>query len=302
MSDSAPLLGGIELGGTKCVCLIGTGPDDIRMHTTLPTGVDAESVLCGLEEELHRGIATHGPIRALGIASFGPVDLDRRSPSYGWITSTPKRGWRRTPLAARFRGFNVPLGFDTDVNGAALAEGRWGAARGLADFAYITVGTGIGVGLYVNGGLAHGFLHPELGHLRIARPLEDRWSGNCPYHGDCVEGLASGPAIAARTGMEAHLVAADDPVWNTVAHALAQLLHALVLTTAPRRILIGGGITEARPELLRLVRERLAQSLNGYIDRPEVMRDIDRFVTAPGLGPLAGPLGALALAASSLEH
>jgi fructokinase len=302
MSDSTPLLGGIELGGTKCVCLIGTGPDDIRMRTTLPTGVDADAALRRLEAELRRGIAAHGPIGALGIASFGPIDLDRHSPTYGWITSTPKPGWRQTPLAPRFRALDVPIGFDTDVNAAALAEGRWGGARGLADFAYITVGTGIGVGLCVNGGLAHGFLHPELGHLRIARPLDDRWPGSCPFHGDCVEGLASGPAIAARKGMEAHLIAAEDPVWETVAHALAQLLHALVLTTAPRRILVGGGITHARPELLGLVRRQLAQSLNGYIDRPEVTRDIDRLVAAPGLGALAGPLGALALAADALEH
>jgi fructokinase len=300
MRDSAPLLGGIELGGTKCVCLIGTGPGDIRMRTAMPTGADPAATLRRLEEELHRGIAAHGPIRALGIASFGPIDLDRNSPTYGWITSTPKPGWRRTPVTARFQALDLPLGFDTDVNGAALAEGRWGAARGLADFAYITVGTGIGVGLCVNGGLAHGFLHPELGHLRIARSPNDRWPGSCPFHGDCVEGLASGPAIAARLGVEAHLVPPQDPVWATVAHALAQLLHALVLTTAPRRILIGGGIAEARPELLGLMRRQLAQSLNGYIDRPEMSDDIDRFVAAPALGALAGPLGALALAANAL--
>jgi fructokinase len=301
MRDSAPLLGGIELGGTKCVCLIGTGPDDIRMRTAMPTGADSAATLRRLEQELHRGIAAHGPIRALGIASFGPIDLDRNSPTYGWITSTPKPRWRRTPVTAGFQALDLPLGFDTDVNGAALAEGRWGAARGLADFAYITVGTGIGVGLCVNGGLAHGFLHPELGHLRIARSPNDRWPGSCPFHGDCVEGLASGQAIAARTGMEAHLVSSRDPVWATVAHALAQLLHALVLTTAPRRILVGGGIAEARPELFGLMRRQLVQSLNGYIDRPEVSDDIDRFVAAPGLGALAGPLGALALAANAFE-
>jgi fructokinase len=300
MSDSAPLLGGIELGGTKCVCLIGTGPNDVRMRTAIPTGSDSADTLRHLEEELRRGMAAHGPIRALGIASFGPIDLDRNSPTYGWITSTPKPGWRRTSVTARFLALDLPLAFDTDVNGAALAEGCWGAARGLADFAYITVGTGIGVGLYVNGGLTHGFLHPELGHLRIARLPGDRWPGSCPFHGDCVEGLASGPAIAARSGMEAHLVPLQDPVWVTVAHALAQLLHALVVTTAPRRILIGGGIMGARPELLALVRRQLADSLSGYIDRPEVGEDIDRFIAAPGLGALAGPLGALALAANAL--
>jgi fructokinase len=302
MSDSTPLLGGIELGGTKCVCLIGTGPDDIRIRTTQPTGADSGSTMRALEAALRGGIEAHGPIAALGIASFGPIDLDRGSDTYGWITSTPKPGWRRTPIASRFGAFGVPVGFDTDVNGAALAEGRWGAARGLGDFAYVTVGTGVGVGLCVNGGLAHGFLHPELGHLRIARSPGDSWAGSCPFHGDCVEGLASGPAIAARRGIEAHLIGAQDPVWEIVAHALGQLLHAIVVTTAPRRILIGGGIPQARPELLPLVRRHLAQSLNGYIDRPEVAGECAGLVSAPGLGALAGPLGALALAAHALAH
>ena len=302
MSDSTPLLGGIELGGTKCVCLIGTGPEDIRMRTAMPTGADSAATLRRLEAELRRGTETHGPIEALGIASFGPIDLDRASPTYGCITSTPKPGWRGTPLVRRFGAFEVPVGFDTDVNGAALAEGRWGAARGLADFSYITVGTGVGVGLCVNGELVHGFLHPELGHLRIARSPGDTWAGSCPFHGDCVEGLASGPAIAARMGTEAHLVPAEDPVWETVAHALAQLLHAIVVTTAPRRILIGGGIPQARPELLPRVRRQLVRSLNGYIDRPEVAGECDDLVSAPGLGALAGPLGALALAARALAH
>jgi fructokinase len=302
MSDSRPLLGGIELGGTKCVCLIGTGPDDIRMRTAMPTGSDSASTLKRLETELRRGTEVHGPIDALGIASFGPIDLDPGSRSYGWITSTPKPGWRRTPVLPRFGAFRVPVGFDTDVNGAALAEGRWGAARGLEDFAYITVGTGVGVGLCVNGALAHGFLHPELGHLRIARVPGDSWPGSCPFHGDCVEGLASGPAIAGRKGIEAHLIAAEDPVWEVVAHALGQLLHALVVTTAPRRILIGGGIPHARPELLAMVRAQLVRSLNGYIDRPEVAGECAALVTAPGLGALAGPLGALALAAQALRN
>jgi len=300
MSKATPLLGGIELGGTKCVCLLGTGPDDIRMRVSMQTGVDAQAALRALEETLRQGIATHGPIAALGIASFGPLDLDRSSATYGWITSTPKPGWRRTALVPRFGAYQVPIGFDTDVNGAALAEGRWGAARGLDDFAYITVGTGIGVGLFVHGALVHGMLHPELGHLRIARSPGDTWGGSCPFHGDCVEGLASGPAIAARTGAEPPLLGAGDPVWDIVAHALAQLAHAIVLATAPRRILIGGGIPQARPELLALVGRQLARSLNGYIDRPEIAGDCDGLVAAPGLGALAGPLGALALAAGTL--
>jgi fructokinase len=301
MGAAAPLLGGIELGGTKCVCLVGTGPDDVRAEVTLPTTEDAAATLGRLETELRRAAAAHGPISALGIASFGPLDLVPGSPSYGSITSTPKPGWARARLVSRFAPiFDVPVGFDTDVNGAALAEGRWGAARGLSDFAYITVGTGIGVGLMVNGCVVHGLRHPELGHARIPRLPGDDWPGNCRFHGDCVEGLASGPAIAARAGMSADRVPADSPIWRGVIHALARLLHNLVLATAPRRILMGGGVLQTRPELLAQVRLELRESLGGYVPCEELDDGLDEYVTAPGLGARAGPLGALAIAAAAL--
>ncbi len=301
MIEGRPLLGGVELGGTKCVCLLGTGPDDILVRTSVPTGSDPHATLSRIEEILRSGMALHGPIQALGVACFGPLDLARHSPTFGAITSTVKPGWRNTPVAARLqRVFDVPLGFDTDVNGAALAEGRWGAAAGLADYAYVTVGTGVGVGLVVNGCLAHGFSHPELGHIRIARKAGDVWPGACAYHADCVEGLASGTAIAARAGVPAHLIPAQDGVWELVAHALAQLLHMLVLATAPRRILVGGGVVHGRPELLPLMRRQLMESLNGYLDLGELTGDLDQYVVPPGLGALAGPSGALALAADAL--
>jgi fructokinase len=301
MTPSKPLLGGVELGGTKCVCLIGTGPDDIRVRGSVPTGNDPLATMIRIEEILRDGMAVHGPIRALGIASFGPLDLSRQSPTYGCITSTGKPGWRDTPVAAPLaHAFEVPVGFDTDVNGAALAEGRWGAAKGFADFAYVTVGTGVGVGLMVNGCLAHGFGHPELGHMRIARRRGDNWKGTCAFHGDCVEGLASGVAIAARAGVPADQLSADSPIWAPVVHALAQLLHTLVLATAPRRILIGGGVVHERPQLLDQLRGQLIASLHGCLDLDELTGDIDRYVLSPGLGPLAGPLGALALAADAL--
>ena len=173
-----PLLGGLELGGTKCSCLIGTGPDDVRMHRTLPTGADPEATLGELEAELSRGIEAHGPLRALGVASFGPIDR-QCTPRHaiGWITSTPKPGWRQTPIVARLAHLGVPVGFDTDVNGAALAEGRWGAARALEDFAYVTVGTGVGRRIVANGRLVHGFLHPELGHIRVVRRAGETLAG-----------------------------------------------------------------------------------------------------------------------------
>jgi fructokinase len=298
MMAPKPLLGGVELGGTKCVCLIGTGPDDIRAQIAIPTGPDANSTLSLIEATLHGWKEVHGPIAAFGIASFGPLDLDRTSPHYGFITSTAKPGWRNTDVARRLsKLFSVPVGFDTDVNGAALAEGRWGAAKHLADFAYVTVGTGVGVGLVVDGRPAYGFSHSELGHIRIARKAGDDWQGSCAFHGDCVEGLASGAAIAARAGLPAHQIPQDSPVWELVAHALAQLLHTLVLATAPRRILIGGGVAEARPQLLRSVRRQLLDSLNGYLKLDRLAGGIDAYAVPPGLGPLAGPLGALALAA-----
>jgi fructokinase len=301
MKASQPLLGGVELGGTKCVCLIGTGPDDIRAMISIPTGGDANATLCRIETILHDWKTAHGPIAALGIASFGPVDLNRTSSSYGFITSTAKPGWRNIDVARRLATlFPVPVGFDTDVNGAALAEGRWGAAQHLADFAYVTVGTGVGVGLVVNGRPAYGFSHSELGHIRIVRKAGDVWQGACEFHGDCVEGLASGVAIAARAGLPASQIPLDSPVWELVAHALAQLLHTIVLTTSPRRILMGGGVVEGRPELLGSVRRQLLESLNGYLKLDQLTGGIDRYAVPPGLGSLAGPLGALALAADTV--
>jgi len=301
MKAPKPLLGGVELGGTKCVCLIGTGPDDIRAQMSIPTGGDANATLSRIEAILRDWNAAHGPIAALGIASFGPVDLNRTSTRYGSITSTAKPGWRNTDVARRLgKLFPIPVAFDTDVNGAALAEGRWGAAKHLADFAYVTVGTGVGVGLVVDGRPAYGFSHSELGHIRIARKAGDLWQGACEFHGDCVEGLASGVAIAARAGVPASQIPQDSPVWDLVAHSLAQLLHTIVLATAPRRILIGGGVTEGRPELLGCVRRQLVESLNGYLKLDELTGGINGYAVPPGLGSLAGPLGALALAADTI--
>ncbi len=294
-----PLLGGVELGGTKCVCILGTGPDDIREQLAIPTaGPDATlRRINAVLDEWHR---KWGPIQALGIASFGPLDLRPESPRYGHITSTVKPGWQAADIIGQLAGHRgVPSAINTDVNGAALAEGRWGAARGLQDHAYITVGTGVGVGLVVRGAPVFGCNHPELGHIRPVRLPADTWPGICQFHGDCVEGLASGPAIAARAGMSGSQLPTDSPVWEPVAHALAQLLQTLLLATAPRRILIGGGVMEHRPELLHRVREAFVKSVNGYLDIDDLTGGIDSYVLPPGLGALAGPLGALALAADA---
>jgi fructokinase len=301
MSPTSKLLAGVELGGTKCVCILGTGPDDVRAVERLPT-VEREETLRHIEALLDRWRQQFGPPRALGVASFGPVDLRADSPGYGFITSTSKPGWRNTDVARRLgKRLGVPVGFDTDVIGAALAEGRWGAARGLDDFAYVTVGTGIGVGSIVRGRSIFGMNHTELGHIRVARMPRDTIPGMCPFHGDCIEGLASGPAIEQRVGGPAAQLAADHPAWEYVVHGLAQLLHTIVLTTAPRRIFLGGGVMGGQEQLFARIRHELRRSLNGYVDAPEIQQeeDLARFIVAPGLGPMAGPLGALALAADA---
>lgn len=283
---------GVELGGTKCICtLVDSGLGQLDQQI-VPTGTPADTLEA--IETILGGWKERGDVAGLGIASFGPIDLDRSSPTYGFITTTPKPGWAATDVAGRLgRAAGVPTGFDTDVNGAALAELKWGAGKGLADLAYITVGTGVGVGIVVGGRPVHGFGHPELGHIRVARLAHDSWPGSCPFHGDCVEGLASGPAIKARLGIDdAANLPLDHPVWETVAWTLAQLCHVLACATAPEIILIGGGVVSHRPHLVERTGELLVQSLAGYIALPEGRP----YLQQPGLGTQAGPLGAIALA------
>jgi fructokinase len=299
MSPTTKLLAGVELGGTKCVCILGTGPDDVRAVERLPTG-EREETLRQIEAVLDRWRAQFGAPRALGVASFGPVDLQRSSPTYGFVTTTPKPGWRNTDVAPRLgRRFGVPVGFDTDVNGAALAEGLWGGAIGLEDYAYITVGTGIGVGSIVRGRSIFGICHTELGHIRVARKPGDTFPGTCQFHGDCIEGLAAGPAIEARAGLPPSQLPPDHPAWEFVAHGLAQMLHTMVLTTAPKRIFLGGGVPSAQPHLFERIHRELRRSLNGYVVAPELDQGMAQYVVPPGLGTMAGPLGALALAADA---
>jgi fructokinase len=287
---------GVELGGTKSVCILGTGPDDVRAIERVPTRTYQET-LRDIERILGRWRDQYGRIRALGIASFGPLDLRVQSNTYGFVTSTAKTGWRNSDVAQRLRRhFEIPVRIDTDVNGAALAEGRWGGGVGFTDYAYVTVGTGIGAGVVVGGKTIHGINHPELGHIRSARKPGDSFHGVCKFHGDCAEGLASGPAIEARAGMPARDIPVDHPVWNLVAHDLAQLLHTLVLTTAPGRIFLGGGVPSGQAHLFERLQTELRRSLNRYVEAPELEHEIAQYVTPPGLGTMSGPLGALALA------
>jgi len=302
MADSVPLIAGIELGGTKCVCMLASGPDDVRDEVRVPT-TSPEQTLAGIEAVLD-GWRTDGTdFAAIGIGSFGPIDVDRASATYGHISATPKPGWAGTAIAGRIAArYGFPIGFDTDVNGAALAEGRWGGAQGLSDFAYITVGTGVGVGLIVDGKPIAGFTHAEAGHIRIARAPGDDWAGCCPFHGDCVEGLTSGPAIQARTGICGEELPPDHYVWPLVAHSLAQLLHTLVLIASPRRFLLGGGVMVAQQQLFPMIRRNLVASINSYLTAPQLSEGIDSYVVPPALGGRAGPLGAIALGLEALAE
>jgi fructokinase len=299
--SAAPLVAGIELGGTNCVCVLASGPDTVMAEERLPTTAPDET-LSGIERVLARWQAEHG-FAALGLGSFGPIDVDRASPTYGFITSTPKPGWSRTDVAQRLgRRFAVPTGFDTDVSGAALAEGRWGGAQGLESFCYVTVGTGVGVGVVSSGAPVRGLGHAEAGHLRIGRAAGDDWSGACVYHGDCVEGLASGFAVEKRTGRRGETIGADDPVWPLVAHALAGMCHNLVLTAVPQRILIGGSVANHQPQLMPMIRAALVESLAGYAQGERIAAEIDRFIASPALGDQAGPMGSIALALEALAQ
>jgi fructokinase len=285
---------GVELGGTKCVVILASGPENIVAREVIPTTAPDET-LARIEQLLLRWKDAHD-FSALGVASFGPIDVDPASPRYGVVLATPKPGWPDTDVGRRLtRAAGVPTVVDTDVNGAALAEMRWGSGRGSEDFAYVTVGTGVGVGLIVAGEPTRGFGHCELGHVRVARLPGDEWAGSCPYHRDCVEGLASGSALRARFGARLDEIAADHPVWDSVAWTLGQLCHAIVCAAAPRRIAFGGGVIDRHPHLLARIEDKLIESLGGFIELPP-----DRpYVRAPELGANAGPLGAIALAAKA---
>ncbi len=290
------LIAGVELGGTKCVCVLGTASGEIVAEARVPTGDDPEAALTAVEAALDGWKAELG-FGKLGIASFGPLHLDRSAGNWGFLSKTAKPGWNDVDIAGRLgRRYGLQAGFDTDVVGAALAEGRWGGAQGLDDFAYVTVGTGIGVGLITGGRPVLGFSHAEIGHVRVGRLRGDDWPGVCPFHGDCAEGLASGPAILGRAGVPAEQIAPTSRVWPFVADALAQMLHGLVLTASPRRILMGGGVMNGQPHLFPMIRKRLRASLGGFVGAAEVNEGIDSYIVPPLLGDRAGPLGALAVA------
>lgn len=288
------LLGAIEAGGTKFVCGIGQEDGTIIDRVSFPTTTPEETM--GQVLEYFKG----KDVEAIGIGSFGPIDPVLGSPTYGYITTTPKPHWGQYNLVgAVAEQFNVPIGFDTDVNGAALGEYTWGAAQGLDSCLYITVGTGIGAGAVVGGKLIHGLSHPEMGHIVVRRHPDDTYAGFCPYHGDCLEGLAAGPSIGGRWGKPAADLAVDHPAWEMEAHYLAHALMSYVLILSPQKIVMGGGVMK-QSHLFPLIRTKLQELLQGYVQHPALNIDIDNYIVSPQLGDNAGLSGALGLAKLAL--
>lgn len=289
------IYGAIEAGGTKFVCGVAEGPETFLAERTFPTTGPVETL--GRVEAFFREVASaHGPLAGIGIASFGPIDCRLGSPTFGRITTTPKEGWRQTDVVGPFRkAFGVPVGFDTDVSGAALAEWRWGAAKGLGSCLYVTVGTGIGGGFVLQGETLKGLLHPEMGHVRVIREPGDDFEGNCPFHGaTCLEGMASGPAIERRWNRSAAELPSAHQSWIWECNYLAQAIVNWVLTLSPEVIVLGGGVMQ-QGHLFPPIRRRVRELLNDYVQAPEILEEPPTYIREPGLGTRSGLIGALAL-------
>jgi len=286
------LYGGVETGGTWCACAIGTGPERIDRQVQFPTA-DVEQTLARIVDFFRVGPACE----AIGIGSFGPVDLDPRSPTWGYVTTTPKPGWQHVALAPVVRArLGAPVAFEHDVAAAALGEYRWGAGRHAGALCYVTIGTGIGAGLLIDGRPWHGLIHPEVGHMRIPHDrVRDPFPGACPIHGDCWEGLACGPAIEQRWGVPANELPDRHPAWELEAEYLALGILNIVSVFSPERIVVGGGVME-RGGLLAMVRVRVRELVAGYLDTPLLRGEVGSFLVEPALGDRAGVLGAIALA------
>jgi fructokinase len=290
MDQVQPLVAAIEAGGTKFRVAIARGLDVVA-DTTIPTTAPDETIGATID-----WIRDADPIAAVGIACFGPLDLDRSSPTYGSITATPKPGWTNTPVLALVGdSLGVPTAIDIDVGGAALAEWKWGAARGVDHFIYLTIGTGVGGAVVIDGKIHHGLGHPEMGHITLERVPGDDYLGHCAFHQACLEGMAAGPAIAERWGAPAASLADRLEVWDLEATYLAQALRTLTYVLAPQRIVIGGGVMQ-QDGLLDLLREKLGEQLNGYITSDALSGSLDDYVVAPEFGQDAGLIGAIALA------
>lgn len=295
-----PLFGGIEAGGTKFICAVGTDPYNLQAQTCIPTTTPPETL--SRVVDFFREQQALNEIVALGIGSFGPVGVDPTAANFGWFLNTPKPGWQQVDFVGKMQqALGVQVGFDTDVNAAALGEHRWGNAKGLETFIYLTVGTGIGGGGMVGGQMMHGLLHPEMGHILIPHDTTaDPFEGVCPFHKDCLEGLASGVAMEKRWGQQAVTLSPEHPAWALEAHYLALGLVNFILMLSPQRIIVGGGVMQQQ-QLFPLMREQVRNRLSSYMDVAEITRDIDSYIVPPKLGGTAGVAGALALAERALE-
>lgn len=285
------LFGALEAGGTKMVLSVGNGQNELLEQIVFPTEMPDKTIPAMIGWFRDKGIA------ALGIGTFGPVELNPDSSLYGWITKTPKEHWQDTPLLPMMRdALGVPVRIDTDVNAAALAEWRFGAAKGLKSCLYVTVGTGIGAGLVVEGQLVHGLMHPELGHILLRQEAADPApEGFCPYHRGCLEGLASGPAISKRWGARAQDLPQDHEAWELEAGYLAQMCMNAVCAFSPEKIILGGGVMQQK-HLFPMIRKRTQELLNGYVPAEMILGHIDSYISEPGLGARSGATGALLLA------
>jgi fructokinase len=294
--------GGIEAGGTKFVCVVTDSGKNVLAETRFPTTTPGETMgrTLAFFEEQNRQLPE--PVSALGVACFGPLDPQENSPTYGNITTTPKPGWANTPVVKPLREtFGVPVAIDTDVNAAAVGEGVWGAAQGLSDFLYLTIGTGIGGGGVFHGKPLHGLIHPEMGHIRLPHDFQtDPYAGHCPFHADCFEGLACGPSIQARWGVRGETLPIDHPAWLLEAHYIALALHNFICTLSPQRIILGGGVMQ-QEQIFPLIREKTLDLLKGYVQSPVLFEHMDDYIVPPGLGGRAGVLGAIALAQRTID-
>ena len=292
--------GGVEAGGTKFVCALGDASLTLLERVEFPTTSPDETI--GRAIDFFRSRAENGGLTALGVGSFGPVDPRPDSPFWGYVTTTPKLGWRHTDFAGRLeRALGAPVGFDTDTNAAALGEGALGAAQGLHTFVYLTVGTGIGGGGLIGGEPMRGLLHPEMGHMKLPRAEGDDFEGACPFHGDCLEGMASGPALRARAGGSPERLPPDHEIWTHAAHYLSVALANITCILSPQRIILGGGVMHQR-HLFPRIRRRVQRILADYLQSPEIIEHPETFIVPPGLGDDAGVVGSLALARLAAER
>ena len=288
-SEKMAVIAAIEAGGTKFICGLGTEDGKVIERISIPTTTPEET----MEQVIN--YFKDKKFDVMGVGSFGPIDPVKDSETYGCITKTPKPYWSDYNLIGELKKyFDVPMEFDTDVNGAALAESWWGAGKGLKNVMYITVGTGIGAGAVVDGKMLQGLTHPEMGHIFLKRHVDDKYEGKCPFHKDCLEGMASGPAIEERWGKKGIELAEDDKVWELEAYYLAQGIVNYILILSPQKIIMGGGVMKQK-QLFPLIRQNVQKFLNGYVHKKEILEEIDKYIVYPELGDEAGFIGSIAL-------